>query len=51
VNFIALEHFNIKKFPLMSRVFEGRGLYRRVSDSKNSTNFIQPVAGDGDAAM
>jgi hypothetical protein len=43
--------FNIKKFPLMSRGFEGSGLYRRVSDSKDFTNFFQPVAGYGDAAM
>jgi hypothetical protein len=35
----------------MSRGFGKRGLSKKVSDSKDFTNFIQPVAGDGDAAM
>jgi hypothetical protein len=41
----------IKKSVLMSRGFEGKGLYRRVSDSKDFTNFFQPVAGYGDATV
>jgi hypothetical protein len=42
---------NIKKFPLMSRGFEGRGLNRKRFNSKDITNIIQTVAGDGGAAV
>jgi hypothetical protein len=35
----------------MSRGFEELGLDRRASDTKDFTDFIQPVAGDGDAAV
>ncbi len=35
----------------MSRGFEEHGLDRKVSYTKNFTNFIQPVAGFGDAAV
>jgi hypothetical protein len=35
----------------MSRGFEDRGFNLKVSDSNDFANFIQPVTGDGDAAV
>jgi hypothetical protein len=42
---------NIKKFPLMSRGFEGMGGSEKVLDTKNFANVIKPVAGNGNAAV
>jgi hypothetical protein len=35
----------------MSRGFKGRGLDLKVSDTKDFPNFLESVAGDGDAAV
>ena len=35
----------------MSRGFKGWGFNRKLSNIKDLTNFIQSVAGDGDAAV
>jgi hypothetical protein len=35
----------------MSRGFEENGWNRKASDTKDFANFVQAVAGDGDAAV
>jgi len=42
---------NNKKFLLMSRGFKGKGLNLKVSHRKDFPNFLEAVAGDGDAAV
>jgi hypothetical protein len=51
LSFANRDGLNIKKFPLMSRGFEGRGLNLKWLDGEDFPNLIQPVAGDGDAAV
>ena len=41
----------IKKSVLMSRGFEVRAGYQKVSYAQNLPNFLQPAADDGGAAV
>ena len=51
MNCTNFERLNIKKFRLMSRGLNEARLRIKMSDAKDFVNFVQPVAGYGNAPV